>query len=104
MSELCSGNTDVAFVPFPMSEEWGWLRTYVKRMHPNPASEQDKKLLFLTSVVHPLKNPCDNLKTMMSRFGRDVLSPREIRHAIETLAFNSLDGKEGEDVSTALCP
>ena len=34
---------------------------------------------------------------------RDALSPRDIRHSIATLAFNSLEGKQREIISTALC-
>ena len=100
-SEHKTGDKDEAYVPFPISEKWGWLRTYVKRMRPNPGSEKYKYLLFLNSVGHPLQNPCFNLKTVTTRLGK-VLSPREIRHAIE-LALDSLDGKDRDDVSTALC-
>ena len=44
------------------------------------------------------------LKSVMAKLDmRDALSPRDIRHAIATLAFDSLEGKQREYVITALC-
>ena len=94
---------DIAFVPIPMSEEWGWLHYYVKYLRPQPADEKSKQLLFLNSVGHEITNPCDNLKKVMRQFGKHVLSPTDLRHCIETAAFNNLDEKDREDVATALC-
>ena len=47
---------------------------------------------------------CVDLKSVMAKLDmRDALSPRDIRHAIATLAFDSLEGKQRKDASTALC-
>ena len=99
-----TGKDDVAFVPFPVKEEWVWLETYVRHIRPAPSAEKYKQLLFLNSNGKCIKNVCGDLKSVMAKLDmRGTLSPRDIRHAIATLAFDSLEGKQREDVSTALC-
>lgn len=102
-SEHKTGDKDVAYVPLPLSNDWAMLTDYVDYVRPTPDGEDNKKLLFLNSYGHALTNPGDQMKKVFKRFGIRVSAPRVLRHCIETLAFNQLEGKAREEVATALC-
>ena len=72
-------------------------------MCPTPADNANRPFLFLNSKGHQLSHPCEFLKKAMQETGAKDISPTEIRHAVETIAWNNLDKQDRDDVAAALC-
>ena len=103
-SDHKTGTHELAFIPIPMEEEWGWLEFYYKHMRPAPKDEAAKRLLFRNSEGNQISHISENVKRVMKKFGiEDPPTATELRHMVVTAAFSRYDKADRDTIATALC-
>ncbi|MEW8547638.1 MAG: hypothetical protein AB2693_29370 [Candidatus Thiodiazotropha sp.] len=103
-SDHKTGSHELAFIPFPMKEEWSWLEFYYTYMRPSPKDQSAMKLLFRNSEGSKIGNATDNIKIVLPRYG--IMNPpsaTNVRHMVVTAAFQSYERDDRDKISTALC-
>ena len=76
------------------NQDWELFRLYRTNIRRHAASKKNDQFLFLNSKGKMISNPSDNLRTILERYGVEVISCNDARHIIETLGKHYLNKEE----------
>ncbi|MES9879653.1 MAG: SET domain-containing protein-lysine N-methyltransferase [Sedimenticola sp.] len=99
-AEHKTSTTELAYI-YVEDEDWELFRIYRQNIRRKPAKE-DADVLFLNTNGKRIYNPSHDVKKLLSRYGVQVMTITEARHAIETVSKARLTKAEHEIINKML--
>ena len=95
-----TGTSELAYI-YVEEEDWELFRIYRRHIRKKPV-KKDKRILFINSNGRRIYNPSADIKTILERFGVEVMTCNDPRHIITTIACHHCTEEEQDIIHRML--